>query len=82
MLTKTQAGRRGGLATFARHGPEHMRAIGRAGARTFWRRYRMTPAGQSGWAILARDTGAVVNFIGALPFQRKAAAPEEARRPG
>lgn len=67
MLSKRQAGRRGGRATFERHGREHMAAIGRSGAAAFWKLYRVEPAGTSGWAIRRRDTGAIVNFIGSIP---------------
>lgn len=63
--------RSGGHAVHAKRGTEHMRSIGRAGARTFWRRYSMKPAGQSGWVILRRDDGSVVNFIGRLPMGRQ-----------
>ena len=69
-LTRREAGQRGGLATVARYGTDHMRKIGRLGAAEFWRRYRMTPAGTSGWAIVSRATGEVVNFIGSIPFGR------------
>jgi len=65
---KHKAGRIGGLKTVERHGTEHMRAIGKRGAKTFWKRYSVKPAGTSGWVILHRETQQVVNFIGSLPF--------------
>ena len=67
-LSKRECGRRGGQATAARHGREHMQQIGRRGAATFWRRYAMKPAGVSGWAIIRRADGQVINFIGGRPF--------------
>lgn len=60
--TKQQAGRKGGLATVARHGPDHMRTIGKRGASTFWKRYEMQPAGLSDFAIVERATGKVIAF--------------------
>lgn len=67
-LTRAEAGRRGGRRTLELYGAEHMRTIGQAGAKAFWKLYRMHPAGTAGWVIMRRDTGAVVNFIGSLPF--------------
>lgn len=68
--SKRQAGQAGGRQTVRRHGAEHMAAIGRKGAAVFWRRYRVHPVGQSGWAILRRDNGELVNFIGSHPGRR------------
>lgn len=62
--------KRGGLNLVAKRGREHMQAIGKRGAKTFWRRYTMKPAGQSGWAIVTRDTKQIVNFIGNVPFAK------------
>jgi general stress protein YciG len=59
---KQQAGRKGGLATFARHGPDHMRTIGKRGAATFWKRYSLKPAGTSQFAIVNRGTNEVIAF--------------------
>ena len=60
--TKQTAGRRGGLATLARHGPEHMRKIGQQGARVFWQRYTTQPTGLNDFAIVKRATGEVIGF--------------------
>ena len=60
--TKRQAGRKGGLATVARHGPDHMRQIGKRGARAFWNRYTLRPAGLSDFAIVRRETNEVIAF--------------------
>ncbi len=59
---KKQAGRKGGLATLARYGPDHMRTIGKRGAATFWKRYSLKPAGTSQFAIVKRDTSEVIAF--------------------
>jgi general stress protein YciG len=59
-LDKRECGRRGGRATFARHGRAHMQTIGRRGAATFWRRYHLAPVGIAAFAIVRRDTGAPV----------------------
>lgn len=60
--TKQQAGRKGGLTTLARHGPEHMRRIGQRGAAVFWKLYTTRPAGTSDFAIVKRETGEVIGF--------------------
>ncbi len=65
MMTKRAAGRLGGLATLAKHGPEHMRTIGRRGAATFWKRYHLAPVDIAAFAIVERATGravALTNF--------------------
>lgn len=58
--TRAEAGRRGGRSTVARHGNEHMAAIGRRGAETFWRRYTVRPVGTRGWVIVERKTERIV----------------------
>ena len=60
--SKQSAGKKGGLATLARYGPEHMRAIGKRGAAVFWNRYSLKPAGTSQFAIVKRDTSEVIAF--------------------
>lgn len=60
MMTKRDAGRLGGLATLAKHGPEHMRNIGRCGAAVFWKRYHLAPVDIAAFAIVERATGRVV----------------------
>lgn len=57
--TKQKAGRLGGLATVKRHGREHMQAIGKRGAETLWRRYRLRPYQLSKWALVDHETGEV-----------------------
>lgn len=54
-------------ALVEQRGVEHMRAIGKRGAKTFYRRYKWSPAGQSGWAIIRRDTREVVKTVGKVP---------------
>lgn len=60
--TKQSAGKLGGLATLARHGPDHMRAIGKRGAVAFWKRYTLRPVGTSQFAITNRETKEVIAF--------------------
>lgn len=57
---KRTAGRLGGLATVRKYGSDHMREIGRRGAAATWRRYNLLPIGIGGYAMVERDTGAVV----------------------
>lgn len=64
-MNRQQSGRIGGKATAARHGSEHMAAIGRKGGAAFWRRYRVTPHGTNQFAIINRETGMVVGYMGA-----------------
>lgn len=61
--TKQSAGKLGGLATLSRYGPDHMRAIGKRGAATFWKRYSLRPIGTSRFAITNRETNKVIAFI-------------------
>lgn len=60
MMTKRDAGRLGGMATLAKHGPEHMRAIGRRGAAVFWQRYTLQPVDMAAFAIVERASGRLV----------------------
>ena len=59
MMTKREAGRRGGLATVAKYGRGYMSAIGKRGAAALYSRYDILPAGTSGWAMVERATGKV-----------------------
>ena len=60
--TKQSAGQLGGLATLARHGPEHFKAIGKRGASVFWKLYTMRPVETSQFAITNRETNKVIAF--------------------
>lgn len=66
--TKKSAGQRGGLATLARHGPEHFRQIGQRGAATFHRRYKLEPFGLNDFRIVRRETGETVSFLSGRVF--------------
>jgi len=68
--TKQTAGSIGGLATVARHGHEHMQKIGKAGAAVTWNRYHLSPIGQSGWAMVDRQTNQVKTFVNFIPTRR------------
>ena len=65
---RKEAGRRGGRATVAKHGKDHMSKIGKRGAAVFWKRYAFEPAGQSDFAIVKRDTREVIAFLSGRPF--------------
>ena len=67
-MDRTQAGSKGGRATVARHGRQHMSAIGREGARATWTKYQLSPIGVSGWAMVDRETREVKTFINYMPF--------------
>ena len=54
-------------ALLDQRGPEHMRQIGRKGARAFYRKYKFVPAGQSGWAIVSRADNTVIRTLSVLP---------------
>lgn len=62
-MKRKEWGRRGGCATVAKHGREHMQRIGKRGAATFWQRYTLRPAGTSDFAITDRKTGKVIAFM-------------------
>jgi len=66
---KVSAGRRGGLATLARHGVEHFKKIGARGATVFHSRYKLVPVGQDDFAIVNRSTGEVKNFLSGSIFK-------------
>lgn len=82
-MTRSEAARKAGKARAAQFTPasqaaaaralveqrgvEHMREIGRKGARTFYKRYKWSPAAQSGWAIVDKRTGQVKRFVGSVP---------------
>ena len=66
-MSKQQAGAKGGCTTFSKHGREHMQKIGKRGARATWTRYRLSPIGQSGWAMVERETNQVKTFINYIP---------------
>jgi general stress protein YciG len=66
-MTKKQAGQIGGRVTVQRHGSAHMAEIGRRGASVTWSRYHLSPVGQSGWAMVDRQTNEVKTFINYIP---------------
>jgi hypothetical protein len=65
---KQDAGRKGGLATLAKHGVAHFKKIGAIGAKVFHRRYRLTPVGLDNFAIVNRETNEVKAFLNGVPF--------------
>lgn len=66
-MNKQQAGQIGGRATVAKHGRDHMQEIGKRGAATTWTRYQLSPIGQSGWAMIDRETREAKTFINFIP---------------
>jgi len=59
-MNKQQAGQKGGLATVAKHGREHMQKIGARGAATTWSRYSLKPVNESQYAMVHRETNKIV----------------------
>lgn len=57
--TKQTAGSKGGRATVARHGREHMQKIGKRGAAVTWTRYYLAPHGIGGYAMVDKKTNTV-----------------------
>lgn len=68
-MKRKEYGRRGGRATVAKHGREHMQRIGKRGAASFWKRYTLRPAGTSDFAITNRKTGEVIAFMSGRQFK-------------
>jgi hypothetical protein len=66
---KREAGRRGGLATLARHGKEYMREIGKKGAKVFHLRYRLEPVNLNDFAVVHRETGEIKAYLSGLPLK-------------
>lgn len=63
-MNRRASGRLGGLATAARYGRSYMRLIGKRGAATTWTRYVVVPVGQSGYAMVDRQTNKVIAVRG------------------
>lgn len=61
-MTKSEAGRLGGLSTFNKYGKKHMKQIGKAGAKRFWELYTMKPYGHYQWAIVRRSDNVIIGF--------------------
>jgi general stress protein YciG len=59
-MTKSEAGRIGGQALYAKKGPDYFREIGRKGAETTWNKYSLVPMGTNQFAMVERETGRVV----------------------
>ena len=57
--TKRTAGSKGGMTTYQRHGREHFRKIGKAGAKTTWTRYSLKPVNESQYAMVHRETNKI-----------------------
>jgi hypothetical protein len=62
-LSKAQAGKLGGIATFKKYGSAYMSMIGKRGAAEFHRKYKIVPFGACKYAIVARETATAINFF-------------------
>jgi hypothetical protein len=63
---------RAGRAMVAKYGIEHMRAIGRKGARRFYELYEWRPIYTSQFALVERATNKVIAFSDGRPVTRRA----------
>ena len=61
--TKQQAGKKGGLATVAKHGRDYMAKIGKRGAAALHERYNLTPYGIGDFALVDKQTGQIRAFL-------------------
>lgn len=68
-MTKTQAGRLGGLATSKKHGKIHMREIGKKGAAVTWSRYFIAPVGQSHYAMVRKSDNVIISTNLSIPWR-------------
>jgi len=59
-MTKSEAGKLGGLATKEKYGVEYLKEIGSRGGRAMHDKYRMVPVNQNDFAYVDRVTGEVV----------------------
>ena len=62
-MTKSEAGKLGGLSTFKKHGKGHMRRIGKNGAKVTWDRYSMKPIGQSQYAMVRKSDNIIIAIM-------------------
>lgn len=62
-MSKSQAGKLGGLATLKKHGKSHMATIGKKGAIAFWKKYTLKPVNLSHFAIVNRQSGIIIAHI-------------------
>jgi len=62
-LTKVECGKMGDLATYKKHGTEHMQSIGKRGAESFHNRYDLKPVNLNDFAIVEKTTGKIINFL-------------------
>lgn len=56
-MNRSEAGRKGGLATVKKHGRKHMKRIAALGAEAFHKKYYLRKLGTSDFAIVNRETG-------------------------
>jgi general stress protein YciG len=59
-MDKAEAGRKGGKATYKKHGSGHMSRIGSKGGRSTWSRYKIVPIGVNRYAMVERKTNQII----------------------
>lgn len=69
-MTRKEAASLGGKAVHKKYGAAYMSQLGQRGQAAFKKLYKWKPAGQSGWALIRRDSGAVVALVGRIPGVR------------
>lgn len=62
-MSKSEAGRLGGLATYKKYGNGYMSMIGKRGAEKFHQKYRILPYRTSQYAIVCKETKTAINFF-------------------
>ena len=62
-MSKSEADKLGGKATYEKHGSAHMTRIGKLGAKTTWTKYQLVPAGTSQYAMINRTTKEIIAII-------------------
>lgn len=62
-MSKSEAGRLGGISTFRKYGKDHMSKIGAVGGFVMHEKYDLVPYQRSDFAIIDRITGKVVALL-------------------
>ena len=64
-MTKSQAGRLGGIATLKKYGRGYMKQIGTNGAKTTWTRYRKVAYGLTRYALVRNADDKIIRILDA-----------------
>lgn len=62
-MTKSQAGRLGGMSTFKKYGRAYMQQIGKLGALKTWSLYTLKPYGQYQWAMVRIEDNVIIRLL-------------------